>query len=105
MSEIKLSNQKLTVVIGDVDYPEGWRELTVQTILADNVGAEAELARRKLNVNDRPVLSGVAVAYCALKRTGQIQAGTLADFEAGCLDMREFEAEPVDPTPSDLSPD
>lgn len=107
MSEkkLKLSTQKFRAIIGKVDDESTWRELVVQSINADRIAAENELARRKLSPIDHTMLMTTAVVFCALKRTGQITAGTFADFEAGCLDFDVLEDEPVDPTPSEPSPE
>jgi len=100
VSSIRLSTQRIRVVIGNVDDPDGWREMSVQTINPDRIGAENELNRRKLTPSDHHFLMTTAMAYCAFKRTGQLTAGTFADFEAGCIDLDIVEDEAVDPTPS-----
>jgi hypothetical protein len=102
---IRLSTAKIRVVLGDVDDPSGWRELTVQTILRDQTFAETELARSKRGpLGDHSILAVEMTAFFGLKRTGQIQSGTFADFEAGCLDLEVIEEEALDPTPLEQPP-
>lgn len=105
MSRIHLSTPAYRIIVGQLEDESTWRELTVQSIFADRVGGEREMVRLKLSPAENSMRTSAAIAFHALKRSGQIAAGTFADFEAGLLDLDVVAEEPVDPTQSAPMPE
>jgi len=99
MSGIALSSPRLMVVFGDVDKPDAWESIEVQTIGRDMMQAEELLARNGLGkMADVPIAGSAAAAYYALKRTGK-RPGDWNAFQNEYLDIQAVEdAHVVDPT-------
>ena len=70
----------LTVLMHPEDAPADAApvELTVTTILADQILAERQMRMRKAGIEDYPILFGSALAWAALAREGR----TSLDLEA-----------------------
>lgn len=105
MSErIRLSSPRLRVVVGNPADESTWQEMRVQSINRDQLEAEKELLDGKRGAfTDHPILVLTAIAYAALRRTGKLTAGSLKDFEAGCIDLEAID-ELVDPTRPEPDP-
>ncbi len=104
-SRIKLKSPRYRVVLGDVDDPDTWEEFEVQAIGADQVRAESIFARRKWGqINDFRVKFADLSAWCALTRTGQLDA-TWEQFQdlyievTGAEDDEEGDTVPTRPAP------
>lgn len=96
---IALSSPRLRVVFGDVERPDDWVSVDVQTIGRDMMMAEELLARNGLGkMADVPIAGSAAAAYYALKRTGK-RPGDWEAFQSEYLDIQAVDdGELADPT-------
>jgi hypothetical protein len=98
----RLTTYKFRVVFGDPENPDTLTERIVHGVGRDVQASETLFAQRGWGqVTDRPMTSAAAVAWAALKRTGQF-AGTFDEFEASYLSVEPVES--VNATPTEAAP-
>lgn len=98
---VTLQSPRYRVVVGDPEQPDTWQELTVQALTRDLADAEQLFGKRKWgSPGDMPIKLTAVSAFCALRRTGQIQ-GTWDQFEAQYLEVTEDGSDAVGPTDAD----
>lgn len=92
------------VTDGDVNAEPTRHEAVV--IMADKVGAEGDLRKRKREMQASPISLATCVAWRALTRTGDITTLDLEAFEAACFDVNvRDDGAKLDPTRAEASSD
>ena len=104
--EIELSSPRLRVVMGDVELPDTWEEIIVQTVGRDRSRAEQMIAWSKWGKIDEGNIFRLQelMGWYALTRSRRIPEMEFDTFLDAYLEIEVLDEDSVRPTPPGPAP-